>query len=302
VYLAQGYYYSPTIVVREQCMYGAMFVRRGYGCYYFGDYFDARYANAGYVTWGGYRGGDRVVVVNGYYDPMYSYYRVTYREDPYWQRGVVDIYVGRFGGTVARPPVTLVEQRVVVNNITINNVTVNNTHVNNVSMLTPISEASKTTNVKLQRVPDAERRQHFMAAREMHQVAARRAEAETKLARTPNANPNAPRSVKTESIKQASATNPATGHGAAAIHPGTTPNAGATHPGTTPNAGATHPGATPNTGVTHPGTTPNTGTRPGTTPPGHPMTPATGTKPPTHPTTTPPGHSTTKEKEKKPNP
>src|SRR5262249_55619599 len=83
VYVTSGYYYSPTVVVREQCVYGALFVRRGWGCYYFGDYFDPAYAQSGYVSWCGYStGGSGVVVVRGWYDPMYSYYRVSYREDP----------------------------------------------------------------------------------------------------------------------------------------------------------------------------------------------------------------------------
>ncbi len=263
-------------------MYGALFVRRGYGCYYFGDYFEPRYADRGFVTWGGYGGyrGREVVVVGGFYDPMYSYYRVTYRSDPYWQTGVTEIYIGRYRGDYARPPVTLVQQNVVVNNITVNNttvnnITVNNSRINNVSMLTPLSQAAKTTNVKLQPVPREERLQHFQAAREMHAVAARRTEMETKLARTPNATPNAPRTLKMDAIKHASGITPVTAHGGAVTTPKTQTGA-ATHPVTTPGTGTTHPV----TGTTTPGRT----------------TPTTGTKPPAH---TLPGH-TTKEKEKKP--
>ena len=42
-----AFVYTPAYVVSEPCMVGALFVRRGYGGYYFGDYFDPRYATVG---------------------------------------------------------------------------------------------------------------------------------------------------------------------------------------------------------------------------------------------------------------
>ena len=48
VYATPGYYYTPTYVGQaKQCMMGAMFVRRGWGCYYFGDYYGPAYASGG---------------------------------------------------------------------------------------------------------------------------------------------------------------------------------------------------------------------------------------------------------------
>src|SRR5579864_5223141 len=46
-----GWYYSPTFVVYDNSLYGALFVRTGSTHYYFGDYFEARYTSIGYHSW-----------------------------------------------------------------------------------------------------------------------------------------------------------------------------------------------------------------------------------------------------------
>ena len=48
VYSAPGYVYTPNYSVREDCLYGALFNRQGYGSYYFGDYFSPAYASLGF--------------------------------------------------------------------------------------------------------------------------------------------------------------------------------------------------------------------------------------------------------------
>jgi hypothetical protein len=187
VYLRSGYYYTPTVVVRDQCVFGALFVRRGHGCYYFGDYFEPRYATVGYVSWCGYSGGSNVVVVRGWYDPMYSYYSVTYRDDPGWRGGaMIELYVGRYKGDVPRPPATLVQQ----NNIFVNNTVTNNTtiinnktvNVTNVQMLTTVNAAAKANpNMKMEPVTMAARQAHMQASREIQTSAVQRAQSETKM-------------------------------------------------------------------------------------------------------------------------
>src|SRR5262245_38977465 len=95
VVVRPAFVYTPTYVVSEPCMVGALFVRRGWGCYYFGDYFEARYVNTGYVAWCAPAIGVTVVVGRGYhYDPLWSHYSVTYRSEPVWQTNVTNIYVG----------------------------------------------------------------------------------------------------------------------------------------------------------------------------------------------------------------
>lgn len=51
VYARPSYFYSPTVVVSEPALYTSLFVRRGWGCYYFGDYFENRYVNRGFSSW-----------------------------------------------------------------------------------------------------------------------------------------------------------------------------------------------------------------------------------------------------------
>src|SRR6185436_7884533 len=126
VYARPAYVYTPVYVVSEPCLVGALFVRRGHSSYYFGDYYDGVYVQRGYSAWCG------TYTRTGGYDPLWSYYSVTYRSSPEWHRGVGDLYNGRYRGDLVRPPTTLVQQNTVINNITKVNVTnvTNNITVN----------------------------------------------------------------------------------------------------------------------------------------------------------------------------
>ena len=84
-------------VVREDCLYGAFFCRRGYGSYYFGDYFSPGYASLGFSAWcGGF--GLSVGFGGGWYDPLFGYYSCGFRGDPFWAPGSSDLYAGRYSG------------------------------------------------------------------------------------------------------------------------------------------------------------------------------------------------------------
>jgi hypothetical protein len=142
VYLTPGYVFRPAFVIQPDFLVGALFVRVGRPVFCFGNYFEPAYRTT-YVSWMSYRVNRFVVDVN------FSYYRAAYVKNPDWERNLVTLYRGRFEGTIVRPPVTLVEQRRVINNITVNRTTnvvvtknVNITHLQNVSVLQPISKAS----------------------------------------------------------------------------------------------------------------------------------------------------------------
>jgi hypothetical protein len=112
-----GFVYTPVYVVREPCLFGSLFIRHGYGSYYFGDYFDRRYATIGFSAWiGGGSGFAIGINVRPHYDPLWDYYRFTNRKNPAWATNVHTLYSGRYNGTVARPPVTLVQQNIVIKN------------------------------------------------------------------------------------------------------------------------------------------------------------------------------------------
>jgi hypothetical protein len=199
VIVQPAYVYTPTYVVSDQCMIGAMFVRRGWGCYYFGDYYAPQYATAGFSAWcgvvgpgGGFTIGFGVGRAWGY-DPLWSYYSVAYRESPAWRAGMGELYVGRFRGTIAPPPVTLVQQNVVINKVTNVNVTnvtnnftvvnrsitVNNVNVSGLAMVAPVKIAADIhPEIKIQQISVQARRDEAHAARQLREVSVQRAKLE----------------------------------------------------------------------------------------------------------------------------
>ena len=292
VYVQPGYVYTPTYVVSDQCMMGAMFVRRGWGCYYFGDYYGPQYVGGGYTAWCGTVGANGVFVV-GFgtgprwgYDPLWSYYSVAYRESPGWSAGMGTLYVGRFNGTVAPPPVSLTQQNIyiskvtnvnvtnvnITNNFTVVNrsITVNNVNVSGMAMVAPTRiVADMHPEMKIQPLPMQARREEQVQARQIREVAAQRMRSENAVVARGGRVPKPGEALHTTKLDVPKAqiaraqiderkAPPANPHTTAAAHT-TTP----AHTATAPNA--TTPG--------HPATMPNTTTQQ------HPTTPGTATDP-----------------------
>jgi hypothetical protein len=142
VYERENFVYVPQYVVQPDFLLGALFVRPAYGHYYFGDYFENRYAKNGFTSWIDYRVGRHS------YDPNFAFYRRRYRDDDHWVSSLRELYSLRRSGDVPRPPRTWVQQTQIVNNITVNktqNVTINKnvniTNIQNITALTPIARA-----------------------------------------------------------------------------------------------------------------------------------------------------------------
>jgi hypothetical protein len=228
VVVRPGFVYTPTYVISEPAMVGALFVRRGWGVYYFGDYFGPTYVSSGYVAWcaPALRGTITIGVGRGYfYDPLWSYYSVTYRSAPAWHTNVTNVYVGRFRGDIPPPPRTLVQQNTVINritnvnvtnvtnnvtvvnnniantNITNRNVVVNNKDVTNVAMVAPVKVAAQLQpEARVQKVSADVQRAEAQHAQQIRQVAVRRQQAEAQvakqapnlLAQPPKADPRSP--------------------------------------------------------------------------------------------------------------
>jgi hypothetical protein len=186
LYSAPSFVYTPTYVVREDCLFGAFFCRRGFGSYYFGDYFAPSYVSLGFSAWCG-NVGLSFSFGRGYFDPLFSYYRCGFRHDPFWGGGgVFDLYAGRYRGDYLRPPVNLIQQNTIINNIT--NVTnITNVNTNNVTMLTSLNNADRGGRRRLTRVPESERREFLNQAGATQQMALRRAQGEAQLAARPGA-------------------------------------------------------------------------------------------------------------------
>jgi WXXGXW repeat (2 copies) len=166
VYAASGFCWTPCYVVREECLYGALFVRPACGHYYFGDYFGARYERAGYTTWVDFRIG------RGCRDPLFSFYAAEHRSTPGWERDLAGVYSSRRSGDLAVPPRTLVEQETIVRNG--NRVT----SVRNVTVLAPLGDPQ---GARLQAVAREERLQEQKAARQLQETARQRHLAEAQL-------------------------------------------------------------------------------------------------------------------------
>jgi hypothetical protein len=192
--------FIPQFVVKVDFLMGALFIGPAFHHYYFGDYFEERYAKRGFVAWVDYRRGKSA------YDPYFDYYRHQHAAEPRWEAGLRELYRGRRAGEVPRPPRTLGEQTQALKTIAVNkteNVAVhkniNITHVQNVTALAPLKEVHNTqqTNlgslsqvkeskishpvVKLENVPKEEHAREQKAAAQIRDLGVQRHNMETKI-------------------------------------------------------------------------------------------------------------------------
>jgi hypothetical protein len=173
VWTLASWSYQPSYIVYNDFLLGAMFVRPNAYSYYFGDYFDASYRRRGFIAWVDFRLGGVG------YDPLFSYYRWRHRDD---RRAIADLrelYAARFSGRAERPPVTLVQQNVLIQNIQNNRVT-NVTNIGHVTALAPLSGVNRSV-VNLQPVPRAQRLQEQKFAQNVRQAGVNRGKMETQL-------------------------------------------------------------------------------------------------------------------------
>ena len=189
--------YVPQYVVNSDFLLGALFVRASAQHYYFGDYFEGRYASRGFTAWPDYRYG------RGNYDSNYGYYRHQHASDPRWETGMRDLYHARSNGGVARPPHTLAQQVQLANAYTVNKTengqvgqNINLTNVQSVTALTALPQVNNTrvTNLgplksgidgsqmgrilKIEPVSQEEHARQLQAATQMRASANRRREVE----------------------------------------------------------------------------------------------------------------------------
>ncbi len=169
--LAADWTYTPSYVVQPDFLLGALFVRPAYGHYYFGDYFEERYAKT-YIPWIDFR------VTKETIDPNFAYYRHRFHDDRDWERNLRGLYAGRISGDIPRPPRTLVQQTTIINNITVNKTqntvvgkNINLTHVENVTVLTPVNRINNLHMTALSGLgsskPEAGKREPFILRTEV---------------------------------------------------------------------------------------------------------------------------------------
>ncbi len=120
VYSRPGFFHRPRFVVCYEDLPCGLFYRRGFGSYYYGDYFRPSYVSIGFTFWSGSRFSGP--------DPLFAYYR--HGNQSHWAHDLEVYRRDRFAG---RPAVAPVINNVVINNTTIinNRNTVNNINSNN---------------------------------------------------------------------------------------------------------------------------------------------------------------------------
>jgi hypothetical protein len=93
-----GFIYSPSAVINPSVFESHLFVRPGYGHYYFGDYYGASYASAGFSPWFSYQS-SRIG-----YDPIYANQRWQNRSNPAWDQQLAANFKNLRDNENARPP------------------------------------------------------------------------------------------------------------------------------------------------------------------------------------------------------
>lgn len=91
-----GYVYTPYYAVRDTVVVDCLFVRPGFGIYYYGDYYGPRYAAVGFEA--------GIVYSRRNYDPLIVHEVWVYRDNPRWRETQLTLVVERNAGRVALPP------------------------------------------------------------------------------------------------------------------------------------------------------------------------------------------------------
>ncbi|MCE9547723.1 MAG: hypothetical protein K8T25_19810 [Planctomycetia bacterium] len=108
VYTRRGFYYSPQTLINPGVFANQLFLRPGYQHYYFGDYYAANYATAGFYPWFSYNGSRYG------YDPFCAQQRWQHRDDRNWQQGLQAEFQNRRDHEEARPPRTWTGQQALI--------------------------------------------------------------------------------------------------------------------------------------------------------------------------------------------
>ena len=108
IYTQRRYSYSPVTVINLSVFGSQLFLRPTHQHYYFGDYYAANYANAGYHPWYSYNSRHHG------YDPIYAHERWHHRQDRAWEQNIQADFQHRRDHEDARPPRTLAAQNALV--------------------------------------------------------------------------------------------------------------------------------------------------------------------------------------------
>ena len=196
-----GWAYRPSYVVGPTPLLNSLWVRPAWGSYYFGNYYAAAYARAGFRPWYAYGA--------SHYDPLFHYYRRQNLANPLWAAGLRNLYQDRAAGRAPLPPNTLAQQLALSRNVpgTIA-VTRNSTQV-----LAPLNQASGLpgANVRLARLSGAQVNQLKANAQRVRDFGTQRGRVETARAGAGAVNRTSAAAAKRPAKTGAAKANAATG-------------------------------------------------------------------------------------------
>ncbi|MEN6627761.1 MAG: hypothetical protein ABFD69_16160 [Candidatus Sumerlaeia bacterium] len=153
VYVQPAYVYTPTIVIETNVFIDCLWVSPHHRHYYFGDYYDARYARRGFVPWFDYHHRRHC------YDPIYVHERWRRHDDAdRWERRMRDDHHRRETNVDARPPRVYSERNMAVSR---------DADHREYRMATRLSDTAKRDDRRFQRINEEQRNVARDRAREM---------------------------------------------------------------------------------------------------------------------------------------
>ena len=184
VYTQRGFSYSPSTVINPGVFVSHLFLRPGYGHYYFGDYYGSNYRSAGFSPWFSYHSSRRG------YDPIYANQRWQHRQDRDWEQRTKTNYRNYRDNEDARPPRTWAAQRELAGR----GETANR---RSIEVAAPLDELARKKDIPFQLQPvDQQEQQRFgQRGQEYRKYLQQRQQLEANAARTPAvepANPSGP--------------------------------------------------------------------------------------------------------------
>ncbi len=166
IYARRDYYYSPSTVISLAVFSDHLFVRPRYQHYYFGDYYDVRYDDAGYYSPSAFHLHRRG------YEPIYAHRRWQHRNDREWDVRIEADFRHRRNNIEARPARTLSAQ------MTLNT---DGRRESGVVIATSLERLAKSTAspTRFRTVDSAEKENHVQLGREVRRLRQEREVLET---------------------------------------------------------------------------------------------------------------------------
>ncbi len=104
VFLRPAWHLLSRFIIYPETIVSALFVRIDLHRYCFGDYFDARFLQHGFVPWVDYR------LHRNIPEPLFGQFAWSNRKDVNWERNLRKLYDDRRTGIALRPPTSIAEQ------------------------------------------------------------------------------------------------------------------------------------------------------------------------------------------------